>query len=314
MPTLNSMLVVALCATATSGCVLKWDRQWPDVGAPLDGPGDQRRAPDSLRPDVLADSKVKLPDMSAGPCKGKPPGTVCRKSSDDCDIEETCSDKSDTCPPDKLHPEGKVCRTSLNDCDPEEICSGKSDKCPKDVKWTNKTMTIYTTKKTDGFVAKFGSSTYKLTTSSVRAYCRPYGPVEMEIARGFLSFDTKALGASAVVSGATLTGCFMGAPNAKTNFTNLYPATFKLPATVAIYKATTGSPITQMPRNNGANTFTVPITSIKPGALTQYQLRWPIVSCAEFTGQAWSGASNTVTGICPTTPYPWKLEIKYCGP
>ena len=81
----------------------------------------------------------------------------------------------------------------------------------------------------------------------------------------------------------------------------------------AIYNATTGSPITKMPRKNGANIFAVPIKSIKPGALTQYQLRWPIVTCSQWTGQVWSGAKNTVTG-CPTTPYPWKLEIKYCGP
>ena len=144
---------------------------------------------------------------------------------------------------------------------------------------------------------------------------RPDTPSGVELARGFISFDTKALPASAVVSSAKLTCCFMSAPNYKSAYTDLYPATFTLPATTAIYNAPTATPKTKMPRTVGINTFSVPVSSIKLADLTQYQLRWPIVTCNTWTGQVWTSASSTTSnGACAAALYPWKLVVDFCGP
>ena len=308
-------LLVALCAVVATSCTLNWDRDVTDSGAPADGQGDRGRAPDTMRVDTQVDSKVSSPDTSVAPCKGKAPGTVCRKAAGDCDAMETCIGSSDQCPPDKFLPVGTNCRASSGACDPMEKCTGQGPACPADLKRTSNQKTFVTTKGTDGHVSRSSSNKYDLTFGSVRDYCKPDSPSGVVLARGFLSFDTRALPAAAKVTVAKLSGCFLGSPGSKLAYTNLYPATFKLPATSAVYNAPIGNPKTQMPRKGGVNTFAVPVSTIKPGALTQYQLRWPLTTCTSFTGHVWSSSSMTVAmGVCAVANHPWKLVVDYCGP
>ena len=353
MSSARSVLVAALWAVVLSGCMLRWDRDWSDADARGDGPGDRDPGPDAARADGPADVKVtppdkgSLPDKGAVSCEGKPAGAVCRAANGACDIQETCDGKSNICPADTFQPATKVCRAaagvcdvqetctgksracpgngfwpatkicrpSSGACDPMEKCTGKGSACPADVVKKKQQKVFYTTKGTDGHVVRNSNTKYDLTTNSVRAYCKPNNLNGPELARGFLSFDTKTLPTTAVLTGARLSGCFLGAPNNKTAYTTLYPATFTMPATVAIYNASVGTSKTTMPRNNGVNTFAVPTGTIKPGALTQYQLRWPVVTCTEWTGQVWSSASNpAVLSTCGVATYPWKLEVDVCGP
>jgi len=58
--------------------------------------------------------------------------TVCRASAGPCDVEETCSGSSPTCPADVLVTEGTVCRSVADLCDVDEVCGGSSATCPVD--------------------------------------------------------------------------------------------------------------------------------------------------------------------------------------
>src|SRR5439155_724662 len=61
-------------------------------------------------------------------------GTVCRAAAGVCDLAETCTGSSPTCPPDTFQPITVTCRASTGDCDPRETCTGTSATCPADVK------------------------------------------------------------------------------------------------------------------------------------------------------------------------------------
>src|SRR5207245_517541 len=89
-------------------------------------------------------------------------GTVCRAAVDECDVAESCTGTSTTCPTDAFvasgtpctddgnvcttdvcsgssatctHPAGNagtVCRAAVNECDVAESCTGTSTACPTD--------------------------------------------------------------------------------------------------------------------------------------------------------------------------------------
>ncbi len=353
------LLVLLLAST---GCVLKWDRQWPDGGSATDSnkAADGIDAADSSRPkDGPADTQppapdavVIAPDLGLVPCKGKPTTHVCRPAKGPCDVAETCDGKGHACPPNKLRASGhlcraaaggcdlqetcsgksaqcptnryqpatKVCRVTTGACDPTERCTGKSPGCPADVKWAQKNLAYSTTSGTDGHIVKTASTGQLwVQKDHVRVYCKTSKEssiVKKVQGRGFLSFNTTWLPKNAVLLGAQITGCHMVVGNYSNGASiDLYSASFKVPLGVASYKASLTNLKTKLPSKKGVNTFTVPVTSVKPGGLTQYVLLWPITNCTAFSGQVWSGAGNTATkGLCNKAPYPWKLTVSHCGP
>ena len=320
--------IVALWAVLASGCTLDWDRVWNDGGKPVDGQAHDQPAPDrgaglDQKPPhkdlTKLDKKLSTPDSKldlppAGPCQGKLAGTVCRPSKGVCDLAETCTGKSDKCPANALHPKSKECRPSSGTCDPPETCTGKNHSCPADVVWVKKQQTFSTTPGTDGHIVKESSTKFSLVTKQVQAFCDKDGS-NWDLARGFLSFDTNALPSLAKVTGATLTGCFMGGKNSGAALIELYSATFGLPVTGSAYNAPVTKLNTKLPKKNGPNTFSVPVSAVQPSSLTQFLLWWPITDCPDYSGQIWSGASNTMAmGQCTVTPNPWKLAVSYCGP
>ena len=61
----------------------------------------------------------------------QPAGTVCRAAvAGGCDIAETCNGTSNSCPADVFQPSGTVCRASAGPCDVAETCTGSSATCP----------------------------------------------------------------------------------------------------------------------------------------------------------------------------------------
>ena len=58
-------------------------------------------------------------------------GTVCRQeTTGGCDVAETCTGTSTTCPTDGFAPSGTSCRTAAGECDVAEVCPGNSANCP----------------------------------------------------------------------------------------------------------------------------------------------------------------------------------------
>jgi len=61
-------------------------------------------------------------------------GTQCRASADVCDVAESCSGASGSCPADGFASAATACRTGSGDaCDPTETCTGSGVACPADV-------------------------------------------------------------------------------------------------------------------------------------------------------------------------------------
>ncbi len=67
-----------------------------------------------------------------GTCSAATSGTVCRAQSGACDVAETCSGTSLTCPADAVAPLGSVCRSVAGPCDVPETCDGATKACPAD--------------------------------------------------------------------------------------------------------------------------------------------------------------------------------------
>jgi hypothetical protein len=59
-------------------------------------------------------------------------GTLCRSSSDFCDVAENCTGSSATCPDDAFKANTVECRASAAFCDLAENCTGSSAGCPSD--------------------------------------------------------------------------------------------------------------------------------------------------------------------------------------
>ena len=67
-----------------------------------------------------------------GTCSPIAAGTVCRASAGTCDVAETCSGTSTSCPANAFAPSTTVCRASAGVCDVAENCTGSSATCPAD--------------------------------------------------------------------------------------------------------------------------------------------------------------------------------------
>ncbi len=65
-------------------------------------------------------------------CQYKAAGTQCRANAGTCDVAESCSGSSATCPADGFQSVGSVCRAASGLCDVAETCSGSSAACPAD--------------------------------------------------------------------------------------------------------------------------------------------------------------------------------------
>jgi hypothetical protein len=67
-------------------------------------------------------------------CQFRSPTAVCRAQSGACDVAETCTGTSDTCPADAIRDTTFVCRAVAGDgCDPSpEFCDGVTKICPPD--------------------------------------------------------------------------------------------------------------------------------------------------------------------------------------
>lgn len=59
-------------------------------------------------------------------------GAACRASVGVCDVAETCTGSSTTCPADGFAASGTQCRASIGTCDAAESCTGSSATCPAD--------------------------------------------------------------------------------------------------------------------------------------------------------------------------------------
>jgi cysteine-rich repeat protein len=71
-------------------------------------------------------------DSPTCPTDGFAFGTVCRPAAGACDTAETCSGNGPQCPPDQVLPAATVCRASAGDCDVAETCTGTDAACPAD--------------------------------------------------------------------------------------------------------------------------------------------------------------------------------------
>jgi hypothetical protein len=65
-----------------------------------------------------------------GTCAPRSSGTVCRAAAGACDVAETCTGSSTSCPADTLTTAGTVCRAAAGACDVAETCTGSSASCP----------------------------------------------------------------------------------------------------------------------------------------------------------------------------------------
>jgi hypothetical protein len=65
-------------------------------------------------------------------CQFASPSTTCRNATGACDVAETCTGSSPTCPGDGVAAGGTICRASAGPCDVAETCDGASKSCPSD--------------------------------------------------------------------------------------------------------------------------------------------------------------------------------------
>lgn len=78
-------------------------------------------------------------DCCSSSCQLEANTTVCRASAGVCDIAETCTGSSATCPAQTFQSSSMVCRAASGECDAAENCSGAGAACPSDGVKTNGT-------------------------------------------------------------------------------------------------------------------------------------------------------------------------------
>ena len=79
------------------------------------------------------DGNTNNGDCCSSTCQYESSATVCRASAGVCDVAETCTGASASCPTDTFLSSSTVCRLSAGQCDIAETCSGSSASCPADV-------------------------------------------------------------------------------------------------------------------------------------------------------------------------------------
>jgi hypothetical protein len=73
-------------------------------------------------------------------CTFRTAGQTCRVSAGTCDVAETCTGSSATCPADVFQPSTTVCRAAAGECDLAENCLGNAAACPADAKKASGTL------------------------------------------------------------------------------------------------------------------------------------------------------------------------------
>jgi len=109
------------------------------------------KLPDTKKPSGTAcadDGNVCTTDACNGAsvtCQHPPgnAGTQCRAAAGECDLAETCTGTSATCPANGFKPSSTVCRASRGGCDPAERCTGSSAACPADTGCTDTDPPIF---------------------------------------------------------------------------------------------------------------------------------------------------------------------------
>ena len=76
------------------------------------------------------DGNLANGDCCSSSCQFEAAGTVCRAAAGVCDLQETCTGASGTCPADAKST--AVCRPSAGICDVAESCDGVGNTCPAD--------------------------------------------------------------------------------------------------------------------------------------------------------------------------------------
>lgn len=71
-------------------------------------------------------------DCCSATCQFEPSTTVCRALDGVCDVPETCTGTSATCPGNSFAPTTTVCRGAGGICDAQETCTGTAASCPSD--------------------------------------------------------------------------------------------------------------------------------------------------------------------------------------
>ena len=69
-------------------------------------------------------------DCCSATCQFEPATTLCRGAAGVCDVAETCTGSSATCPSDQKRSD--VCRAAAGACDVAESCNGVTNTCPSD--------------------------------------------------------------------------------------------------------------------------------------------------------------------------------------
>ncbi|HSI03689.1 MAG: hypothetical protein ACAI38_19105 [Myxococcota bacterium] len=125
------------CDPATNTCVTAGDACTTDAGTGgcLDALQRWSCVDGHLAIDSCDDVNPCTQDAcSAGACENLVgnAGVTCRDANGPCDLIESCSGVSATCPADQLAPAGTPCRGTPSACDAVEICTGSSATCPAD--------------------------------------------------------------------------------------------------------------------------------------------------------------------------------------
>src|SRR5207249_682992 len=61
-------------------------------------------------------------------------GATCRAAAGICDVAETCTGSSSTCPNDAFKSSTVLCRAAVDECDADDFCPGNSASCSADAK------------------------------------------------------------------------------------------------------------------------------------------------------------------------------------
>src|SRR5205823_3342724 len=107
-------------------------------------------------------------------------GTVCRASAGPCDLAESCTGTSTTCPTDAFVPANTVCRAPAGESDVAETCAGSSGSCPTDAKKAPGTACTFPTRRSSDLQCNGTSDTCQHPAGNAGTVCRASaGPCDL---------------------------------------------------------------------------------------------------------------------------------------
>src|SRR5207244_62890 len=120
------------CRAAANGC----DVQGICTGSSPSCPTDLVKAAGTACTDdgIVCTTDVCNGTVGTPACVHNPgnAGTVCRAAAGACDVAETCTGSSSSCPTDLFQSSSTACRVAAGECDLAETCSGNGPTCPAD--------------------------------------------------------------------------------------------------------------------------------------------------------------------------------------